>query len=219
MKSIGVIHSAFKEKFTIPRQPGLITVPATLELNYPYGSDDALLGLEQFSHLWVIFLFHKIENTSNNFKATVRPPRLGGNATKGVFATRSPYRPNNIGLSLVKIDSIVKNKIHIIGGDFLDQTPVLDIKPYIKEIESVPTANSSWLDTKENKKLDILITDEVKEQLTETEKKYLEEILSLDPRPAFHQEDKKTYAAKLFDFDVHWKIQNQTCIVFKLIRL
>lgn len=218
MKPIGVIHSPFKEKFTIPRQPGLVSLPCTLELFYPYGNEEALLGLQNFSHLWVIFLFHKIEPVADHFKATVRPPRLGGNIKQGVFATRSPFRPNNIGLSLVKIESIEKNKIKILGGDFLDQTPILDLKPYIKEIESVPDAKSSWTDSVGNKHLKVVFEESVRNQLSETEMNYLTQILSLDPRPSFHLDEKKTYAAKIFDFDVHWKIEGETCTVFNLIR-
>jgi tRNA-Thr(GGU) m(6)t(6)A37 methyltransferase TsaA len=216
LEPIGIIHSPFKEKFTIPRQPGLISIPCTLELTYPFGSDEALLGLENFSHIWVIFHFHKIDNVNKNFKGTVRPPRLGGNVRQGVFATRSPYRANNIGLSLVKIISIEKNKITVVGGDFLDQTPILDIKPYIKEIESVTDANSAWTDSIVTKKLEVIFEEKVKNQLNEMELVYLTEILSLDPRPSFHNEDKKTYAAKIFDYDVHWKIQDNVCIVFSL---
>ena len=218
MLPIGIIHSPFKEKFTIPRQPGLIAVPATLEFYFPYGNAQAFLGLSQFSHLWVIFLFHKTAQASEKFKSTVRPPRLGGNMRQGVFATRSPYRPNNIGLSLVKIESIEKNKIIITGGDFLDQTPILDIKPYIKEIECVPEANSTWIDVIPKKNLIVAFEQSVRDQLSELEYKYLKEILALDPRPAFHQDNKKTYSAKLFDFDLHFKIVGDTCNVFKLTR-
>lgn len=217
MISIGIIHSPFKEKFTIPRQPGLVEVPCTLELFPPYGSEQALLGLEGFSHLWVIFLFHKINLTQKSFKATVRPPRLGGNIKQGVFATRSPFRPNNIGLSLVKITSIHKNKINILGGDFLDQTPILDIKPYVKEIECVTDAKSSWTDNIQPKNMNVIFEEEEINKIYKTELEYITQILSLDPRPSYHQDDKKNYAAKIFNYDVHWKISGNTCTVFKLI--
>lgn len=131
---IGVIHSCFKEKFGIPRQSGLVTAAqATLELHAPYDCPEALVELEGFSHIWVTFVFH--QSMRDNWKATVRPPRLGGNQRIGVFASRSPFRPNPIGLSAVQLESIDCKDGHcqlqLRGADLLDGTPVLDIKPYV----------------------------------------------------------------------------------------
>lgn len=211
---IGTIHSPYKEKFSIPRQPGLTTIQSTIELVAPFNRAEALMGLENFSHLWVIFEFHETAPTDET-SLTVRPPRLGGNVKQGVFATRSPFRPNNIGLSLVKIESINDTKIIISGGDFLDQTPVIDLKPYIKEIESLPEAKSGWTDEMKTQKLEVVFECECPKDLQQS----IREILSLDPRPRFHEDGYKTYGSRLFDVDVHWIVQDSIVIVKDIISL
>ncbi len=218
MNSIGIIHSPYKEKFSIPRQPGLTSLESIIELTTPYNRLEALMGLENFSHLWVIFLFHETEATSET-SLTVRPPRLGGNTKQGVFATRSPYRPNNIGLSLVKIKNIDGVKITILGGDFLNGTPILDLKPYLPTIESIPSASGSWTDSLEAKKLEVIFEKECEEFLTDELKQGIKEILSLDPRPQFHEDEYKTYGSKLFDFDVHWIVKNNQVHVTEIIEI
>lgn len=141
LNPIGTIHSCFKEKFTIPRQPGLVKqAKATLELIEPYNRKEAVRGLEEFSHIWVVFVFHKNESRGQ-WKPTVRPPRLGGNKRVGIFASRSPHRPSPIGMSAVKLEGIEESKdkilLHLSGVDLLDGTPVLDIKPYIGYADSI----------------------------------------------------------------------------------
>lgn len=213
-KHIGIIHSPYKEKFSIPRQPGLTSIKSTIELLPPFNRAEALVGLENFSHLWVIFEFHETPATDEQ-SLTVRPPRLGGNIKQGVFATRSPFRPNNIGLSLVKIESISNCKITISGGDFLDCTPILDLKPYLKEIESITNARSAWTDELETEKLEVLFECACPEEL----KKNLTEILCLDPRPRFHEDGYKNYGSRLFEYDVHWRVENNKVIVFEITLL
>jgi tRNA-Thr(GGU) m(6)t(6)A37 methyltransferase TsaA len=209
---IGIIHSPYKEKFSIPRQPGLTTIQSTIELTPPFNRAEALMGLENFSHIWVIFEFHETAPTDET-SLTVRPPRLGGNTKQGVFATRSPFRPNNIGLSLVKIENIFNTKIVISGGDFLDKTPVIDIKPYIKKIESLPDAQSGWTDQLKSKKLDVIFECVCPIQLQQS----IIEILSLDPRPRFHEDGHKVYGSRIFDVDVHWVVENNTVIVKEIV--
>lgn len=206
MKVIAKIHSPFKEKFSIPRQPGLTTIESTIALLPPYDREVALMGLENYTHLWVLFQFHDVQESES---LTVRPPRLGGNVKQGVFATRSPFRPNNIGLSLVKIKSLQKTSITVIGGDFLDQTPVYDLKPYIKEIECVPDARSGFTDEKIHQQLDVFFECDIEDDL----KTKLREILSLDPRPRYHQDGQKTYGSKFENVDVHWYVRDNTVIV------
>jgi len=214
---IGIIHSPYKEKFSIPRQPNLVNLPMKIELFSPYNIEIAFKGIEEFSHLWIIFNFHQISKSEE--KLTVRPPRLGGNIDKGVFATRSPFRPNRLGLSVVKFVKFEKNILHICGGDFLDQTPVYDIKPYIKEIESIPNAICSFTDQLTEQKLNVVF-DVENDFLTSEEKKYVCEILSLDPRPRFHlDEHKDYYGVKLFSYDFHFKVKDNTLTVFKIITL
>ncbi|TDP55103.1 tRNA-Thr(GGU) m(6)t(6)A37 methyltransferase TsaA [Bacteriovorax stolpii] len=212
MKKIARIHSPYKEKFSIPRQPGLTSIESTIELLPPFNRTEALMGLEAFSHLWVIFEFHEVAPTDKS-SLTVRPPRLGGNTKQGVFATRSPFRPNNVGLSLVKIEKIEGTKIVVSGGDFLDQTPVYDLKPYLKEIESKPEAVSGWTDEMEVKRLEVVFKCECDFEL----KDKIVDILSLDPRPRFHEDGYKTYGSRLFNVDVHWEVLDNTVFVTKIL--
>lgn len=212
MKTIGLIHSPYKEKFSIPRQPGLTNIQSTIELLPPFNRTEALMGLETFSHLWVIFEFHEVEPTDES-ALTVRPPRLGGNTKQGVFATRSPFRPNNIGLSLVKIEKIEGTKIVVTGGDFLDQTPVYDLKPYLKDIESLPDAQSGWTDSQENTRLQVIFECDCDPVF----KTQISDILSLDPRPRFHSDGYKTYGSRLYDADVHWIVRDNTVVVQRIV--
>ena len=146
-EQIGVIHSPYKEKFAVPRQPGLVTSGSgELHLIAPYNQTDAVRGLEAFSHLWVVFVFH--QTMEGGWRPTVRPPRLGGNARMGVFATRSTFRPNPIGMSLVELKGIRCQKDRVIlelgSLDLVDGTPVIDIKPYLPFAEALPDARASY---------------------------------------------------------------------------
>ena len=159
---IGIIHSCFSEKFGIPRQPGLVPVArAILEMRPPYDRDEAVNGLETFSHLWIIFVFHA--NPKGKWQPTVRPPRLGGNRRLGVFATRSGFRPNPIGLSVVRLEGIrrYKNKLllDLSGVDLLDRTPVLDIKPYLPYVDSVPDAIGGFADRRPASAVTVVFSD------------------------------------------------------------
>lgn len=210
LKPIAYIRSEFKEKFSIPRQPGLTTLQSTIEFLPPYNRLEAFIGLEEFSHIWVIFDFHQI---TVNDSLTVRPPRLGGNKRLGVFATRSPQRPNKMGLSIVKLIKIENGNLYIAGGDFLDGTPVYDIKPYIKEIESIPDAKSGWTAEASNEKLTVVFDCKCDESLKEK----IVQVLSLDPRPRFHEDGYKQYGSRLSDVDVHWVVENNVVRVKDII--
>ncbi|MFA6236504.1 MAG: tRNA (N6-threonylcarbamoyladenosine(37)-N6)-methyltransferase TrmO [Bacteriovorax sp.] len=212
MNPIAIIHSLFKEKFSIPRQPGLVTFESRIELLTPYNRSEALAGLEEFSHLWVIFDFHGIDESEKK-NLSVRPPRLGGNKKQGVFATRSPFRPNKMGLSLVKLERIEGTTLVVSGGDFLDQTPVYDIKPYIKEIESLPDARSGWTVNADNRKLEVIFDCECEAALKEK----ITEVLALDPRPRFHEDGYKKYGSRLGDVDVHWEVIDGVARVIEII--
>lgn len=212
MKPVAIIHSLFKEKFSIPRQPGLVSLESRIELIAPYNRMESLAGLEDFSHLWVIFDFHQIKEVESS-NISVRPPRLGGNKKLGVFATRSPYRPNKMGLSLVKLERIEGISLIISGGDFLDQTPVYDIKPYLKEIESIPNASSGWTNEVENKKLNVVFDCHCETTLKEK----IIEVLALDPRPRFHEDGYKKYGSRLGDVDVHWEVIDGIVHVLEII--
>jgi tRNA-Thr(GGU) m(6)t(6)A37 methyltransferase TsaA len=225
---IGTVRSGFKEKFGIPRQSRLAK-SARAEIRLPLSKfRDALDGLEDFSHLWVLFVFHQAMTA----KLRVRPPRLGGAKKLGVFATRSPHRPNPIGMSVVELERIERTTskdlkeivIHVRGADLLDGTPVLDIKPYIPYADSIPRARAAWADLP-GKKLRVRFAPEARQQChaadpqgTRGLKRLISEVLSLDPRPAFQRKkgEEASYAFRLEEFDVHWAIRGTDVQVTEL---
>lgn len=234
---IGIIHSCFKQKFGIPRQAGLADeARAVLELLPPYHQEQALSGLEQFSHIWVIFVFHA--SISPKWKATVRPPRLGGNRRIGVFATRSNFRPNALGLSCVELEKIefppkdgqkgnrTGTCLHLKGGDFLDQTPVLDIKPYLTYADSLPEAQCGFVQQAPLPALDIEFTDKAqafclqkKTQIPHLAR-LIRQILQNDPRPAYYAasaSSEKRFGNRIYDFDLKWEIDNGKIVVIEMI--
>jgi tRNA-Thr(GGU) m(6)t(6)A37 methyltransferase TsaA len=224
---IGIIHSCFKEKFGIPRQPGLISeATALLELLPPYNREEALREIDAYSHLWIIFAFHGIKQ--EQWKPTVRPPRLGGNQRVGVFASRSPFRPNPVGLSLVQFEGLsIKNGkifLKLKGVDLMDGTPVLDIKPYLPYVECVPTARSAFAAEAPPASLNMEFSPEAENNLKDcsTEeyprlKELIVQMLQLDPRPAYERNDEhKVYGTRIFDLDLKWKVENNTAIVISL---
>ncbi|MBU0681676.1 MAG: tRNA (N6-threonylcarbamoyladenosine(37)-N6)-methyltransferase TrmO [Proteobacteria bacterium] len=222
MEPIAIIRSCFTDKFGIPRQPGLVPAStARLEMLPPYSRPEAVEGLAEFSHIWVFFLFHQA--VARGWKPTVRPPRLGGNKRVGVFASRSPQRPNFIGSSVVRLEKIsVNNKIvtiHVSGVDFLDMTPVLDIKPYVPYSDSVPNASCGYAH-EPTPSFDIVFTPEVLEfclqYKTETKqdlKELISQILAQDPRPAYHDEDNREYGMSLWDLNIRFAFHKGTIVI------
>ncbi|MDC9594944.1 tRNA (N6-threonylcarbamoyladenosine(37)-N6)-methyltransferase TrmO [Xenorhabdus sp. IM139775] len=216
---IGTIHSPYKEKFAIPRQPGLVEDgTGQLELLAPYNQVDAVRGLEQFSHLWIIFVFH--QTMEGGWNPLVRPPRLGGNAKMGVFATRSTFRPNPVGMSLVELKNIQceNNRVILELGslDLVDGTPVIDIKPYLPFAESRPEAKAGFAQAAPEADMTVNFSPEAECQLLSYQanyphlKRFISQILAQDPRPAYRkkaQED-RIYAAHLLDFNVRWRVFN-----------
>lgn len=206
---IGVVHSPFQEKFAIPRQPGLAKVDAIVELLPPYSHAGAVSGLEQFSHIWIVFVFHAI--AADAWKPRVRPPRLGGNEKLGVFATRSTHRPNPIGMSAVELLRIEIDegvKLHIRGADLLDGTPVIDIKPYIPYADSISQALAGFAQCAPSR-LDVRWRDDalIAVQKVSNELQYLiEEIVSFDPRPAYQDEPDRIYGVHIADRNVKFRI-------------
>lgn len=221
LQPIAIIHSCFKEKFGIPRQPGLTQIPATIVMKPEYSQPEAFRALETFSHIWIIFLFHQTRN--DGWKPTVRPPRLGGNEKVGVFASRSMFRPNPIGLSVVELSAVKSTsrgiELDIIGGDFLDQTPVLDIKPYLPYVDSIHDAMAGYAVTKPDEKFNVDFTPKARNQLSQLNdaeqiQQVLTEILQLDPRPAYKTHtDNKEYAMRIYNYDVKWNIKKSTVFV------
>ncbi|WP_449556346.1 tRNA (N6-threonylcarbamoyladenosine(37)-N6)-methyltransferase TrmO [Huaxiibacter chinensis] len=226
-EQIGVIHSPYKEKFAVPRQPGLVkSAGGELHLTAPYNQADAVRGLEAFSHLWVIFVFH--QTMEGGWRPTVRPPRLGGNARMGVFATRSTFRPNPVGMSLVELKGIRCQKDQVIlelgGLDLVDGTPVIDIKPYLPFAEALPDARASYAQQAPQADMPVYFTDGLSDELLRHEKRYphlrafISEVLAQDPRPAYRKEEEagKTYAVWLLDFNVRWRVTEAGFEVFAL---
>lgn len=214
---IAIIHSPYKEKFAVPRQPGLVpSAKAELEILSPYNDINAFSGLDAFSHLWLVFVFHK-NRQQEKFSPTVRPPRLGGNKRLGVFATRSPSRPNPIGLSLVEFHGIKQQngKIFLQLGniDLVDETPIIDIKPYIPYADSKPEALAGFAQYSPEALMEVEFSKQAIQQLSKTKQYYPDlqqliiEVLQQDPRPAYKKDkpDPKTYAVHLSDFNVCWK--------------
>lgn len=220
-KAIGIIHSCYKEKFSIPRQSGLVpSAEATLELFTPYNHPETLNGLEEISHLWISFIFH--QHIHHSFKNQVNPPRLNGKK-KGVYATRSPFRPNPLGLSVVELKSINieadKVSLSIKGGDFLDQTPVIDIKPYIQYSDALSNTREPYSAIKKPE-FEISFSEialkkvKIAEKETPLIKQVIVELLSEDPRPVYTKKIKSEYHVRIYDYDLSWHIeQNQVLVV------
>lgn len=224
---IGTIHSCYTEKFGIPRQPGLSeAAEATLELLYPFNRPEAVKGMEAFSHIWIAFVFHGV--TRQEWKPTVRPPRLGGNQRLGVFATRSTHRPNPLGLSVVELLAIenVDGKVvlHLRGADLLDGTPVLDIKPYIPYADSKHQASAGFADAAPQQQLSVNFSEAAKDACRRLDKRYpklqalIVETLALDPRPAYQAGSGtgKEYGMSLYGINIRFRIGGNTAEVFEI---
>ncbi|MFA5626597.1 MAG: tRNA (N6-threonylcarbamoyladenosine(37)-N6)-methyltransferase TrmO [Thiohalomonadaceae bacterium] len=221
---IGIIHSPFKEKFGIPRQSGLMSAAqAELELLPPYDIDKALHGLDGFSHLWLSFVFHAVPQ--GDWSPTVRPPRLGGNQRVGVFASRSPVRPNPIGLSLVELTGMKREhgslRLQLRGIDLLDGTPVLDIKPYVPYVDCIPTARTGFARGAPEPRLKVGFSAEAeavcaaRPQLRE----FIVQMLQFDPRPAYRTDEEpgRVYGVHVFDFNVRWQVDGNTACVIEIL--
>lgn len=209
---VGTIHSCYGEKFGIPRQPGLVkSATATLELLPPCNAPDAVRGLEDFSHLWIVFVFH--QSARDAWKATVRPPRLGGNRRVGVFASRSNFRPNLIGLSVVELLGVAGTVLKLGGGDFLDGTPVLDIKPYIPYADRIPGATGAFADTAPEPVNRVEFSPEAERAVQALEtperpelRQLVCDMLAFNPRPAYQADDPdRVFGTRLFDLEVRWR--------------
>ncbi|KJG55417.1 tRNA (adenine(37)-N6)-methyltransferase [Photobacterium kishitanii] len=214
IEPIGIIHSPYKEKFAVPRQPGLVpSARCEVVLQDQANSLDAVRGIEQFSHVWLLFLFD--QNLDAGWRPTVRPPRLGGNERIGVFASRSTFRPNGIGMSAVKLQGVRHHNgqviIDIAGADLVDGTPIIDIKPYIPYSDSLPDALGGFA-TSQPSTLEVQFTPQAQQQLVGKQADYhravITEVLAQDPRPAYKKgkTDTKHYAVNLFDFNVQFTV-------------
>lgn len=201
MKPIGVVESCFGEKFGTPRQSGMVESACGRIVFSDEVDDEACRGLEEFSHLWLVFLFDQVDEEEARW--LVRPPRLGGNEKKGVFATRSPFRPNRIGLSLVKFESVGVGSLEVSGLDLVDGTPILDVKPYLPYVESVPDAKGGFAETAPVRMEVVFQFDD----LEGGDRRLISEALSLDPRPAYHDDPERIYGCLLAGYEVKWRAE------------
>ena len=222
MKIIARIHNDFKEKFGIPRQSGLSgELTSRIVFEPEYRNPDALRGIDGFSHLWLIWQFS--EAVRDTWSPTVRPPRLGGNKRVGVFATRSPFRPNPIGLSSVKLISIEETEtegtVLIVGGaDMLDGTPIYDIKPYVAYSDSHPDAISGFADPVKEYKLNVDFCKELLAKVAPEKQKSLILILEQDPRPSYQNDPDREYGMRFADYEVFFKVAGETLTVTNVIK-
>ncbi len=226
---IGTLYTCFKEKFGVPRQMNL--VPAArgkLVFDSVFADMDAVRDLEKFSHIWLIFLFH--QTLDKAWSALVRPPRLGGNKKAGVFATRSPFRPNPIGISAVKLERVEKSGdgpvLHLSGVDIVNGTPVLDVKPYIPWADAIGQADAGFAEKRPDPRLQVIFSAQAQSQCRKITaqipdlKSLIIQILENDPRPGYRSgtstEDKKIYGIHILDLDVKWQVTNGIARVIRL---
>lgn len=217
---IAITRSCFKDKFGVPRQPGLTRhAHAELLIQSPFDREDAFRGLETASHLWLTFQFH--EAIRAEWRPVVRPPRLGGNKKIGVFASRSPFRPNSLGLSVVRNEGLIRKNgqliLRISDHDLIEGTPILDIKPYLPFADSVPKASLGWAESAPTERADVVFSPEATAQLaTLPVEEYpdvralIEDVVSYDPRPSFRRgrDEERIYGANLYDLNVRFRFVN-----------
>ena len=208
-KTIARIHTGFPEKFGIPRQSGIVETPGYIVFEPPYNNPDAVRGLEEFSHIWLIWQFSQA--VRDDWSPTVRPPRLGGNTRVGVFASRSPFRPNPIGLSLVKLESIEYDHslglvLHVTGADILDGTPIYDIKPYLPYSEAKPDAEGGFDHRVMDDSMQVVLTEdadlEPAKEIPEEDLYTIKKLLAQDPRPRYQDDPERVYGMSYGEWEV-----------------
>ncbi len=214
---IARIHTDFASKFGVPRQSGLApSLRGEIVFEPEFRNGDALRGIEDFSHLWLVWQFS--EAMGRKWQPTVRPPRLGGNRSMGVFATRSPYRPNPIGLSCVRLEGVEQRSgkgtvLIVSGADLMDGTPILDIKPYLPYADCQPTATGGFTDAVERKTLDVVLPEDMAAKLGEEKTQALREVLAQDPRPAYQNDAERVYGMTFGGWNVRFTVEENCAIV------
>lgn len=219
IKPIAKIKNDFGDKFGIPRQSGRVNVESSIVFEKEYQNPDYIKGIEQFSHLWLIWEFS--ENIDHKECATVRPPRLGGNKRIGVFASRAPFRPNNLGLSCVKLKGIKKasNTLELIveGADLMNGTPIYDIKPYIPYTDCINNAAGGYAEEHKNHSLNVEISENLISRIPKDKQQTLLEILKDDPRPAYQNDSERVYGFSFAGYEIKFRAENDIIIVTDII--
>ncbi len=224
---IGILRSPYPEKFAVPRQPGLVTAAAAeLHLLGDCNRAEILRGIEGFSHLWLTFVFH--QTLGQGWKPTVRPPRLGGNRRLGVFATRSPFRPNPIGLSVVSLEGTEQRGsqwlLKLGGADMVDGTPVLDIKPYVPYVDAIPQARGGFTDELVSEPVAVRFSTDALAQLAAVEsgrpqlKLLIEQLIAQQPQPGYHKpgQGRRSYGMSVYDLNIRWTVAGEGCEVMEI---
>lgn len=226
IEPIAYIRTEFPEKFGVPRQSGLAeSLTGRIVFEPEYRNAEALRGLDGFTHLWLIWEFSANRKAAGEWQPTVRPPRLGGNQHMGVFATRSPFRPNPLGLSCVELDNIVFDAaegpvIVVKGADLMDGTPIYDIKPYIKYADSRPEAICGYVDSLEESRLDVVIPESIAAQINDKAKlQALMETLKLDPRPSYHNDPARIYGLSFSGYNVRFTVSDTVLTIIDVEQL
>ena len=213
IKVIARIRSDFKTKFGVPRQSGLVeALRARIVFEPEYRNADALRGIEGFSHLWLIWQFS--EAVREDWSPTVRPPRLGGNERMGVFATRSPFRPNPIGLSSVKLEYVEQHPslgpvLHLTGADLMDGTPILDIKPYLPHVDSHVEALGSFTEKTKDYHVEVVIPKEFLDRIPADRQEVLQKLLSQDPRPSYQNSEERVYGLSFAGMEIKFQVKDE----------
>ena len=223
MKPIAHIRSDFSSKFGIPRQSGLITeLKGEIIFEPEYRNPEALRGLDHFSHIWLIWEFSASKR--DKWSPTVRPPRLGGNIRMGVFATRSPFRPNPIGLSSVRLEKIEWQTdsgpvLHVTGADLMDGTPILDIKPYIAYSDCHMDATGGFTNNVANSRLEVMIPSEWLQMISPAKQQALREVLANDPRPSYQDDSNRIYGLAFAGLNVRFTVSDKVLTVVEVVEL
>lgn len=213
IRPVAYIENDYTDKFAIPRQSGLSAIKSRIVFEKDYADTNALRGIEGFSHLWLIWGFSK--NIKDKHSLTVRPPRLGGNVRLGVFATRSPFRPNNLGLSCVKLEGIENGSLIVSGADLMNGTPIYDIKPYVKYSDSIENAVSGFTDETPFNALEVEFNTKT-DMLSAEQLENLRQILKNDPRPAYHSNEERVYGFGFAGFEIKFRVEGGTLYVLKI---
>lgn len=226
IRPIATIHTEFPEKFGIPRQSGLAdNLRARIVFEPDFRNPDAFRGLEGFSHIWLIWEFSANRRSKDEWQPTVRPPRLGGNEHMGVFATRSPFRPNPIGLSCVELEKVETDEkdgpvLYVRGADMMDGTPIYDIKPYVRYADARPHAVCGYVDALPERNLKVILPSELSDMIQDkTVIPALIEVLSLDPRPSYQDDPQRVYGLSFNGYNVRFQVADKVLTVVEIKRM
>ncbi len=221
IRPVARIKNGFNEKFCVPRQSGLVPlVKSEIVFESEFRDENMIRGIEQYSHLWLIWGFSENEQ---KWSPTVRPPKLGGNKRVGVFATRSPFRPNSLGLSVVKLEEVkntANGKVLVVSGaDLKNDTPIFDIKPYLPYVESIPYANGGFSDEHKDEVVQVEISENIKSELSDEETSEIVGILSLNPRPAYQEDEERIYGMSYKNLSIKFICKGEKIIVKSIERV